>query len=386
MKVLFVATVVKTHIMQFHLPYLAMFQQMGWQTAVAAKNDYEDPQDCVIPHCDAYYDIPFDRLPWKKDNLRSYRMLKQLIQREGYDLIHCHTPVGAAIARLAAADARKAGARVVYTAHGFHFFRGAPAVNWLLYYPAEWLLAPLTDLLITINREDYHRAQAHIHAKRVAYVPGVGVDTGRFSMTSAARQAKRASLGFSGTDFLILTVAEMTRNKNHITVLNALAALRSHPAFGRIHYLIAGRGETRPALEQAAAQLGLTGHVHFLGYRSDTAELYGSCDLFAFLPYREGLSVALMEAMSAGMAIVCTRIRGNTDLIEEGRSGLFCSNDPQALAQTIQALMADPGRRAALGQGAAERAKLFDSGAVHRQMRELYRSLFPKEDPAWQEP
>ena len=132
-KVLFVATVVKTHIMQFHIPYLKLFQEAGWETAVASRNDYENPSDCVIPYCDTYYDIPFERMPWKLKNLKAYRMLKEIIDREHYDIIHCHTPVGALIARLAALDARKQGTRVIYTAHGFHFFTGAPLQYWLLF-------------------------------------------------------------------------------------------------------------------------------------------------------------------------------------------------------------------------------------------------------------
>lgn len=371
-KVLFVATVVKTHIMQFHLPYLRMFHDMGWETAVAAKNDYEDSADCRIPDCDHYFDIPFHRLPWKKDNLTAYRMLKNIIDEGSFDLIHCHTPVGAMIARLAARDARKKGTRVIYTAHGFHFFRGAPVQNWLIYYPAEWILSFLTDDLITINKEDFARAKKHLHPKRLEYVPGVGIRTGKFVASSAQRQEKRRALGLGDEDFLILTVAEMTKNKNHITVLNALAAMRDTPEFSRIHYLICGRGEQWASLEQAAKDLKIADHVHFLGYRTDAWSLYGACDLFAFMTYREGLPVSLMEAMAAGMAIVCTRVRGNTDLIEDGVSGVFVENDPQALKDQILALYRDPERRAALGAGAAEAVKPFDEKTVHEKMREIY--------------
>lgn len=371
-KVLFVATVVKTHIMQFHLPYLRMFHDMGWETAVAAKNDYEDSADCRIPDCDHYFDIPFHRLPWKKDNLTAYRMLKNIIDEGSFDLIHCHTPVGAMIARLAARDARKKGTRVIYTAHGFHFFRGAPVQNWLIYYPAEWILSFLTDDLITINKEDFARAKKHLHPKRLEYVPGVGIRTGKFVASSAQRQEKRRALGFGDEDFLILTVAEMTKNKNHITVLNALAAMRDTPEFSRIHYLICGRGEQWASLEQAAKDLKIADHVHFLGYRTDAWSLYGACDLFAFMTYREGLPVSLMEAMAGGMAIVCTRVRGNTDLIEDGVSGVFVENDPQALKDQILALYRDPERRAALGAGAAEAVKPFDEKTVHEKMREIY--------------
>ena len=194
-KVLFVATVVKTHIMQFHIPYLKLFQEAGWETAVASRNDYENPSGCVIPYCDTYYDIPFERMPWKLKNLKAYRMLKEIIDREHYDIIHCHTPVGALIARLAALDARKKGTRVIYTAHGFHFFTGAPLQYWLLFYPPERLLAPVTDVLITINREDYALAKRKMKARQVVYVPGVGIDVDKFRNTVVDRPAKRKELG-----------------------------------------------------------------------------------------------------------------------------------------------------------------------------------------------
>lgn len=374
-KVLFVATVVKTHIMQFHIPYLKMLQEMGWETAVAARNDYEDPRDCRIPYCDAYYDIPFERTPWKLGNLKSFWMLKKVIEEGKYDLIHCHTPVGALLTRLAATKARRNGTKVMYTAHGFHFFTGAPLRNWLLFYPVEWLLAPMTDVLLTINREDYQRARKCIHTKRIEYVPGVGIDTSKFRRDAGNRQEKRRELGYTERDFLILTVAEMTMNKNHITILKALASLEDDPMFENLHYLICGRGDMQEKLEDSVEKLGLEEHVKFLGYRNDVPDLYHCCDLFAFMPFREGLSVALMEAMSSRMPIICTKIRGNTDLIEDGVSGIFSENNPQALAAAIRRLHADPNLRVSLGQAAAQQVLKFDEKAVHAQMREFYQSL-----------
>lgn len=375
-KVLFAATVVKTHIMQFHLPYLKMFQDMGWETAVAARNDYfEDPSQCQIPYCDAYYDIPIARLPWKRENLRACRMLKEIIDREEYDLIHCHTPMGAVIARLAALGARKRGTKVVYTAHGFHFFRGAPLANWLLYFPMEWLLSFVTDVLITINQEDYARAGKLLHPKRLEYVPGVGIHTEKFRAAAGRRWEKRRELGWQADDFLMLTVAEMTPNKNHTTILKALALLKDREEFARMHYLICGRGQMWQALEAEARSLGIAEHVHFLGYRLDAPELYGCSDLFLFMPFREGLPVSLMEAMSSGLPVICSQIRGNRDLIRDGVSGVFAQSNPSAVAEAILELYRDPGRRAALGSAAAEAAKAYDEENVHRQMKQIYLSL-----------
>ena len=374
-KVLFVATVVKTHMMQFHIPYLKMFQEMGWETAVASKNDYENPEDCVIPYCDTYYDIPFERLPWKPRNVQAYRMLKKIIDEGEYDLIHCHTPVGAMIARLAALSARKKGTKVIYTAHGFHFFKGAPLLNWLLFYPVEWLLAPVTDVLITINKEDHARALKQLHAKRIEYVPGVGIRTEKFRSLLVDRREKRGSLGYGDEDFLLLTVAEMTANKNHITILKALALLKDKEEFRNIHYLICGRGEMWASLEESARELGISDHVNFLGYRTDAPELYQACDLFLFVTLREGLSVSLMEAMSSGMPIICARIRGNTDLIDDGVSGVFSENTPEAVAEHILELYRNPEGRKALGRAASEKALLFDEKNVLQQVKDIYLSL-----------
>ena len=374
-KVLFVATVVKTHIMEFHIPYLKMFQDMGWETAVASRNDYEDPNDCRIPYCDTYYDIPFERMPWKPQNLTAYRMLKQIIDEGDYDIIHCHTPVGAMIARLAALAARKKGTKVIYTAHGFHFFKGAPLVNWLLFFPAEWILAPVTDVLITINREDYDRAKRVMKAKRTEYVPGVGIDTGRFHSDAAIRAEKRRELGFREEDFLLLTVAEMTKNKNHLTHLKALALLKDKEEFANMHYLIVGRGEEWASLEETAKELGIADHVHFMGYRTDAPDFYRCSDLFLFMTYREGLSVALMEAMGSGLPVVCSRIRGNTDLVDDGVSGLFAEITPEATAEAILKMYRDKALRESCGAAAAEKVKLFDNENVHRLVKDIYLSV-----------
>ena len=365
-KVLFTATVVKTHIMEFHIPYLRMFQQAGWETAVAARNDFDDPGDCVIPCCDRYYDIPFERSPLKRSNLRAYRELKRVIDRGEFDLIHCHTPVGALLTRLAAGKARRKGTKVIYTAHGFHFFKGAPALNWLVYFPAEWLCGFLTDVLITINREDYDFAQKHIHAGKVCYVPGVGVDMDRFG---GSRETAREKLGIGEEEFVLLSVGEMTENKNHRLALQALALLPEKP----IRYVLVGRGERMEELQAQARELGIADRVIFTGYRNDVLELYPAADAFFFPSFREGLSVALMEAMASGLPAIVGKIRGNTDLIDDGVEGLYMPLTPEGAAEAIRKLYDDPALGARLGEAAREKVRRFSAPEVQRKMREIYR-------------
>ena len=365
-KVLFTATVVKTHIMEFHIPYLRMFQQAGWETAVAARNDFDDPGDCVIPCCDRYYDIPFERSPLKRSNLRAYRELKRVIDRGEFDLIHCHTPVGALLTRLAAGKARRKGTKVIYTAHGFHFFKGAPVLNWLVYFPAEWLCGFLTDVLITINREDYDFAQKHIHAGKVCYVPGVGVDMDRFG---GSRETAREKLGIGEEEFVLLSVGEMTENKNHRLALQALALLPEKP----IRYVLVGRGERMEDLRAQARELGITDRVIFTGYRDDVSQLYPAADAFFFPSFREGLSVALMEAMASGLPAIVGKIRGNTDLIDDGVEGLYMPLTPEGAAEAIRKLYDDPALGVRLGEAAREKVRRFSAPEVQRKMREIYR-------------
>ena len=178
-KVLFVATVVRLHINMFHKPFIKWFHDQGWQVDVAANNDYENKEECLIPYCDNFYCLPFERSPLKKKNMDAYRQLKYLIDNNDYDIIHCHTPVGGVATRVAVGKARKNGTKVIYTAHGFHFYKGAPVINWLIYYPVERILAHRTDLLITMNQEDYGYAQK-FKAKKVALVNGVGLELNKF--------------------------------------------------------------------------------------------------------------------------------------------------------------------------------------------------------------
>ena len=362
-KVLFVATVVKTHIMEFHIPYLKMFKEMGWETAVAARNDYENPDDCVIPYCDTYYNIPFERNPLKSGNLKAYKELKHIIDEGEYDIIHCHTPVGAMLTRLAAKQARKQGTKVFYTAHGFHFYKGAPAINWILYYPVEKWLSRYTDVLITINKEDYERAKT-FKAGKVCYVPGVGIDLKKFNVGYVNKEQKRKEIGVSADDFVLLSVGELIPRKNHEVVIRALSVLKQLDKLNHIEYVICGRGAYETDLKKLAEGLEVADHVHFLGYRNDISEICNCADLFVFMSHQEGLPVALMEAMACGLPAVCSNIRGNTDLIEDGVTGLLANNTPEEVAESISEMKSDTALRNRVASAALQKIKQFDLSSV----------------------
>lgn len=370
-KVLFVATVVKTHIMEFHIPYLKMFKEIGWETAVAARNDYENPADCVIPYCDTYYNIPFERNPLKLGNQKAYKELKKVIDNGGYDIIHCHTPVGAMLTRLAAKQVRKNGTRVFYTAHGFHFYKGAPTINWLLYYPVEKWLSRYTDVLITINKEDYERART-FKAGKVYYVPGVGIDLKKFNVGYVDKEQKRTEIGVTADDFVLISVGELIPRKNHEVVIRAMSALKQKGSLDHIEYVICGRGAYEADLKKLAEELSVADHVHFLGYRSDISEICNCADLFVFMSHQEGLPVALMEAMACGLPVVCSNIRGNIDLIDDGVTGLISDNTPGEVAESISKMRNDAALRDRLASAALQKIKRFDLSSVEDEMTEIY--------------
>lgn len=329
-KILFVATVVKIHINVFHTPYLKWFKDNGYEVHVAARNDYEYPEECSIPYSDKYYDIPFERSPYHINNIKSFRMLRKLMDENDYDIIHLHTPIGGALGRLAARKSRKKGTRIIYTAHGFHFYKGAPLINWLVYYPVERWLSRYTDTLITINQEDYNRAKKFKKTNAV-YIPGVGIDLEKFNSINIDRDMKREELGIPKESFLITSVGELSKRKNHEVVIEALGQINNSD----IHYIICGQGDLKDKLKILSTELGIKDQVHFLGFRRDITEINMASDLFVFPSYQEGLPVALMEAMAAGLPVVASDIRGNEDLIDQNGGFLISPDNIKDWAKSI---------------------------------------------------
>lgn len=318
-KVLFVATVVKTHINVFHIPYLKMLKEMGYETHVAARNDFENPKDCIIPYCDVYHDLPFERNPAKKANIVVYKKLKKLMLKENFDIVHCHTPVGSTLTRLVYKNIKlRVKTKCIYTAHGFHFYKGAPILNWLIYYPIEKYLSKYTDVLITINKEDYKCAKTHFKMKKLEYVPGVGIDLDSINSIKVDSKNIRESLSIPKQNYFLLSVGELIPRKNHSFVIKALSGVYN------VTYVICGRGILKKELQELALKHNVD--LRLLGFRDDKIELMKSCDLFVFPSLQEGLPVALMEALASGCSCLVSDIRGSSDLINKSEY-LFSKNN-----------------------------------------------------------
>ena len=364
-KVLFTATVVKTHINVFHMPYLKWFKEQGYELHVAAKNDFVN-EPCIIPNCDKFYDINFARFPFSEANIKAYMQLKKIIMENNYDIIHCHTPVAGVLTRLAARNCKNT--TVIYTAHGFHFFKGAPLLNWLIYYPVERFCAKFTDKLITINKEDYERAKQFSLRKngKVYYVPGVGIDLEKIQNIKVDIKQKKKELGIPEKVPVLLSVGELNKNKNHGIVLQALSNLTDK----KFIYLICGRGCLQTELEKKVKEYKLSNKVKLLGYRKDVIEILKISDFFIFTSKREGLPVSILEAMACDLPVIASNVRGNRDLID--KENLFEPDDIEVLIKILKTKLKDF-ENGKLQKVQYKNLEQYSLKNVLKQMAEIYK-------------
>lgn len=287
------------------------------------------------------HNIAFARSPFDLANLKAYKALKDVIDKESFDLIHCHTPTVSIMTRLAAKKARKHGSVVMYTCHGFHFHNSSSKKNWLIYYPVEKALSRFCDYIVTINKEDFGRAKG-FHCKNVRYIPGVGVDIARIREMDIDRAAKKRELGVPFDKILVLSVGEMIERKNHEVIIRALAKTGDKD----IYYAIAGKGPLKGYLSDLAKELGVSDRVIFLGFRTDVYELYHAADISAFPSRIEGLGLAGVEAMAAGVPLVSSNVHGILDYVIDGETGYaLAPNDVDGFAAAIERLAHDTALR-----------------------------------------
>lgn len=369
----------------FNMDNIHILQDLGYEVDVACNFEYgsvtswqrvnEFKQELISQGINVYH-IPVPRNITAIGNIaESYRIIKQLTKSKHYDIVHCQSPIGGVIARLACKKARKHGTKVIYVAHGFHFYKGASIKNWMLFYPIEKYCARYTDCLITMNQEDYNFAQRKMNkAKHIKYIPGVGINTQEINSIDVDIDidSKRKELGIPVDSTIIVSVGELNKNKNHEVIIRALAKINNPD----IHYIICGKGPLKDYLMKLSKELHLDQNVHILGYRKDVIEILKSSDIFAFPSIREGLSVSMMEAMAAGLPVVCSEIRGNTDLIKHEKNGYLVDyKDIQMFSMKLDILYRNEQLRKNMGNYNKKYINSFDSKRVNEIMKILYSSL-----------
>ena len=378
-KVLVVTTVGST-VDQFVMPSIRLLVEMGFEVSVAC--NFLEGNTCTDLQINRmknrfekmgvkYYQIDYCRSILKFHRiLKGRRQLKKLISEEHFDIIHCHTPIAGAVIRTLANKDRKAGrTKVVYTAHGFHFYKGSSLPTWLVFYPVEKFCSRLTDVLITINTDDYELSKRKMKAGKIVLIPGIGVDIegiqkrlpgeeekeefrkylGLYDETIRDSENKAGSDGdsskkgtfeyydsngsieekndlmgstdrvdrYANLKKMFLSVGELNKNKNHQIVLKALSEMKDKKPGLEWKYFICGKGEMKDELVRLADNLGIGDRVVFTGFTDEIMKYYACADLFIFPSYREGLSVAVMEAIAAKLPVICSDIRGNRDQVSE---------------------------------------------------------------------
>lgn len=321
------------------------------------------------------HQIDFIRQPYDLRNIKAYKQIVKLIQEEKIDFIHCNTPIGGVVGRIAG---KKCGIKpLIYQAHGFHFYKGSPPKNWMLYYPIERWLARYTDALITINKEDYQCAKKKFKLRNhgeIFYVPGVGIDTSVYELSFISREKKREELGLSEHDVVLISVGDLNKNKNTNIILDALYKLKEH----NVHYLICGEGPLKDKLIKKADRLQK--NVHFLGYRTDIKELLNASDIFVLPSYREGLSRSLMEAMASSLPCVVSEIRGNVDLLKNGYGGFLVNpNDVDGWIFSLRQLIYDKNKRMTFGKINREVVETFSLKSATESIMDVYKKVYLSE-------
>lgn len=320
-------------ITNFSIPVIEAGQHLGYQ--IHMTNPYPLPKEDVDHYHLSVHRLDLVRNPFSFKNFRAYKQMMALLKKEKFDVIHCNTPIGGVLGRLCGKRAQVP--KIIYTAHGFHFYKGAPLINRTLFKWAERWMARYTDALITINQEDYQAAHQFKlrNGGTVYYVPGVGVDPLNGDFPSLDKKALKKSLGIKDEDIVLIAMGDLIKRKNYETSIQAIAKAENP----KLHFLICGTGPKLDQLKELTRKLGVDDQVHFLGFRDDVDKLLSISDLFLFTSYQEGLPRSMMEAMTAGLPCIASKIRGNSDLIEEGKGGyLYNPEDSTAFANAINLL------------------------------------------------
>ena len=352
------------------MPFMKMLQEKGYEVHAAASS-FEGRREDVERIGVTCWEIPFDRSPYRPANIQAYNKLKDLLGKHYFDLIHVHTPVAAFLGRYLA-KATNQGA-LLYTAHGFHFYQGAPRRNWLIYYTAERIASRWTDGLIVMNREDFENAQqlGFKPGENLFYVHGVGVDLKQYAKNNFQDESSiRKELGISESDAVITCVAELIERKNHGFLLDGWKKLTKQ--YSDVHLLLVGAAEKMAVLQRKVKDEKLE-RVHFLGFLRDMPKILKETDIAVLVSRHEGLPKCIMEAMAMGLPVVASNVRGNRDLVENGRTGFLVElGDIPGLIRAMERLILDPALRADMGAAGRNKIQDYSQDRVLAEMSSIY--------------
>lgn len=360
---------VATKFTNFIIPSIETLNELGYEVHSCANySNFNDDKSKYNVHM---HHIDFIRNPFNPKNIKAYRQLLKLMKEENFDLIHCNTPIGGLLGRICAKKTNVPN--VIYTAHGFHFFKGAPIVNRILYKNMEKYLAHYTDILITINKEDYEAAQKFRLRNNgsIKLVHGVGIDTNVDAISEKEKEKLKEMLLIKDNEIVCISVGELNDNKNHTNIIYAIAKTNDN-----VKYLICGVGEKKKELESIIKKLGIEDRVFLLGYRNDILKLLQISDIFIQMSYREGLPRSIMEAMSIGIPSVVSNIRGNVDLIINEKGGFVCNpNNYKEIAEKINLLVNDEALRKQMGNNNKQMVKNYDIKVVKEELKNIYEEV-----------
>lgn len=372
MKILFVSTTSAT-INSFLVPHIEMLLDSGHQVDMAC-NISKPISPILLERGCRVFPMDFQRSPLKKNNFVAYRNLKKLIEGGEYDLVHTHTPIASALARLACGRGSK-GAKIIYTAHGFHFFEGAPLKNWLTYYPIENWLGRYTDVLVTMNKEDYERAKKKFKSKKIRLVNGVGVNLNKFAVqTEMEKNRVRQGYGIDPETFILVYAAELSNRKHQDLLIAAMDKLVRDIPNSKL--LLIGKGPNQEQYQNLINKLQLNDHIELMGFRGDVDKLMMIADIAVSSSRQEGLPVNVMEAMATGLPLVVSGCRGNSDLIKDGKNG-FVINDglPEHYAEKILRIYSDRELRSEMKNANLADIQRYSTENVLKDMDEIYKEL-----------
>ena len=361
--------------MQFLIPHVQYLREQGYTVEVACSEvggRFAELQSALGE--ETVHKVCLQRSPLKPSNLKGLLDLRKIVNNGKYDLIWTNEPVMGIMTRLAAKKARKKGTKVVYMTHGYHFFKGGQA-KYKLFYPIEKWASRYCDAIVTINWEDYNLSKEKFYAKIVEHIDGIGLDTKKFGM-SIDVAGKREELGISSDSFVVLSVGELKPHKNHKTVIESMGLLKDE----NIVYLICGKGELLESFQKRVRLLGIEDKVKFLGYRKDVHEIVQCSNVFAFPSKREGLGLAALEAMAAGLPIVGARTRGIVDYVIEGETGYLCAaENPEDYAHAIKDLYESRDRTKQISERCKMFVKKYDIAKIQKEIMSIFEGVINNE-------